>query len=223
MTALNAGACAENDCDQDHEKEQTGADMKTNIPNKITAGRLLLAIVFFVLVCYEDRTTLFWADAVFIVACATDFLDGYFARRLNQITVFGRIADPFCDKVIVCGGFVLMAGRSDFIQPWMVVVLISREFLVSSIRGYAESQGIAFGAEMAGKVKAVVQMIALAVAVWFKAYQSLPFLPETLSRWLCYTAVYLALVLTVLSAITYIVKARKAFAPSDGEHAGAPD
>jgi CDP-diacylglycerol--glycerol-3-phosphate 3-phosphatidyltransferase len=196
--------------------------MKMNVPNKITAGRLLLAVVFFVLVSYDDRTTLLWADVVFVVACATDFLDGYFARRLNQVTAFGRIADPFCDKVIVCGGFVLMAGRSDFIQPWMVVLLISREFLVSSIRGHAESQGIAFGAEMAGKVKAVVQMIALGVAVWFKAYQSLPFLPETLSRCLCHTAVYLALVLTVLSAITYIRKAQKAFAPSEGEDADAP-
>lgn len=192
--------------------------MKTNIPNKITAGRLVLAIVFFVLVSYEDPTTLLWAAIVFVVACATDFLDGYLARRLNQSTVFGRIADPFCDKVIVCGGFVLMAGRSDFIVPWMVVLLISREFLVSSIRGYAESQGVAFGAEMAGKVKAVVQMIALGFAVWFKAYQSLPFLPETLSRWLCFAAVYLALALTVTSAVTYIVKARRVFTAPEAEN-----
>ena len=196
--------------------------MTNNIPNKITAGRLALAIVFFVLVSSEDSTTLFWADMVFVVACVTDFLDGYFARRLNQVTAFGRIADPFCDKVIVCGGFVLMAGRSEFIQPWMVVLLISREFLVSSIRGYAESRGIAFGAEMAGKVKAVMQMIALGCAVWFHAYDRILFFPETFSRWLCHTAVYLALTMTVLSAITYIVKARKAFAPPEDEDADAP-
>lgn len=189
--------------------------MTNNVPNKITAGRLVLAIVFFVLVSYEDSTTLFWADVVFIVACATDWLDGYFARRLNQVTAFGRIADPFCDKVIVCGGFVLMAGRSDFIQPWMVVLVISREFLVSSIRGYAESHGIAFGAEMAGKIKAGVQMGALGGAVWLKAYGSLPFLPENVSRWLCHATVYLALFMTVLSAITYIIKARKMFANAD--------
>ena len=196
--------------------------MTNNVPNKITAGRLVLAIVFFVLVSYEDSTTLFWADVVFIVACATDWLDGYFARRLNQVTAFGRIADPFCDKVIVCGGFVLMAGRSDFIQPWMVVLVISREFLVSSIRGYAESHGIAFGAQMAGKVKAVMQMIAVGCAVWFHAYGRLLFFPETFSRWLCYTAVYLALTMTVVSGITYIIKARKTFAPSEGQDTSAP-
>jgi len=186
--------------------------MKTNIPNKITAGRLVLAAIFFVLVSYDGRTTLCWAAAVFALACVTDFLDGYLARRLDQATAFGRVADPFVDKVIVCGGFVLMAGRSDFIVPWMVVVLISREFLVSSIRGYAESQGVAFGAEMAGKIKAVVQMFALGFAIYFKACGSLPFLPEAPSRWLCSAGVYLALILTVASAATYIVKARRVFA-----------
>jgi len=186
--------------------------MKTNIPNKITAGRLVLAAVFFVLVSYDDPTTLSWAVVVFVIACVTDFFDGYFARRLNQSTAFGRVADPFVDKVIICGGFVLMAGRSDFIVPWMVVVLISREFLVSSIRGYAESQGVAFGAEMAGKVKAVVQMIALGAAIYFKAWGNILFLPTMVSSWLCFAAVYLALALTVTSAVTYIVKARRVFA-----------
>ncbi len=197
--------------------------MTNNVPNKITVGRLLLAIVFFVLVSHDNTKTLFgikilfWADVVFVVACVTDFLDGYLARKLNQVTAFGRIADPFCDKVIVCGGFVLMAGRTEFIQSWMVVLLISREFLVSSIRGYAESQGIAFGAELAGKVKAVVQMIALGCVVWFHAYDRILFFPKIFSRWLCYTAVYLALFMTVRSAVTYIIKARKAFAPSGEE------
>ena len=103
----------------------------------------------------------------------------------------------------------------------MVVLLISREFRVSSIRGYAESQGIAFGAEMAGKVKAVMQMIALGAAVYFKASGNLLFLPETVSRWLCHTAVYLALVMTVVSAITYIVKARRVFAAPEAEKGDA--
>ena len=202
--------------------------MTNNVPNKITAGRLMLAVVFFILVSYEKTDTLLgiktllWADIVFVVACVTDFLDGYLARKLNQETAFGRIADPFCDKVIVCGGFVLMAGRSDFIQPWMVVLLISREFLVSSIRGYAESQGIAFEAEMVGKVKAVMQMIAVGCAVWFHAYDRILFFPETFSRWLCYTAVYLALSMTVFSGITYIIKARKAFASPEEDDTDAP-
>jgi CDP-diacylglycerol--glycerol-3-phosphate 3-phosphatidyltransferase len=194
-----------------------------NLPNRITLGRLILAVVFFVLVSFDDPAALTWAEAVFVAACVTDFLDGYLARKYHLETAFGRIADPFVDKVIICGGFVLLAGRpvlgdggAALIQPWMVVVLISREFLVSSIRGYAESQGVAFGAELAGKMKAVAQMVALGLAIWCTAHGTVPLLPPALSRGLTLAAVYLALVLTVASAVTYCVKARRLFSPTAG-------
>ena len=192
-----------------------------NLPNKITLSRLIMSFVFFVLVSFDDRSTLLWAETVFILACVTDYFDGYFARKMNLSTAFGRIADPFVDKVIICGGFALMAGRvgphgASLIQPWMVVVLISREFLVSSIRGYAESHDIAFGAEMSGKIKAVLQMIALGCAVYFYAYNDLPIFPASASRWVTLVFIYSALALTLLSAVTYVLKAEKLFAT--GEH-----
>lgn len=189
-----------------------------NLPNKITLSRLVLSVVFFVLVSFDDRAALNWAETVFILACVTDYFDGYFARKMNLVTSFGRIADPFVDKVIVCGGFALVAGRTgmaapSLIMPWMVVVLISREFLVSSIRGHAESQGVAFGAELAGKIKAVVQMFALGFAIYFYAHGDLPFVPHAPAKLITVVFIYAALALTVLSAITYVVKAKGGFAP----------
>jgi len=187
--------------------------MMLNLPNKVTLSRLGLAVVFFVLVSFDSPACLDWANVVFIIAGLTDILDGYLARKYHLATAFGRVADPFVDKVIVCGGFALLASRTPAVAPWMVVVLISREFLVSSIRGYAESHGTPFGAELAGKVKAVVQMVALAVVIYVKAHGHLPLLPGTASRWAAAGAVYLALVLTVLSAVVYVVKARGGVAP----------
>jgi len=185
--------------------------MNLNLPNKVTLSRLGLAVVFFVLVSFDHPACLDWANVVFIIAGLTDILDGYLARKYNLATAFGRVADPLVDKVIVCGGFALLASRTPAIAPWMVVVLISREFLVSSIRGYAESHGTAFSAELAGKAKAVVQMIALAVVIYVKAHGHLPLLPGVASRWVAVDVVYLALVLTVLSAIVYVVKAHRSF------------
>jgi len=182
--------------------------MKLNLPNKITFSRLLLAAVFFVLASFDDRAALNGSLAVFVVACLTDFLDGYLARKYHLVTTLGRIADPFVDKVIVCGGFVLLVGRSPYIAPWMVVVLISREFLVSSIRGHAESRGVAFGAELVGKVKAAIQMFAVGFAVSMKANGDLLFLPAGVSAWVTTLTVYVAVVVTVLSAVAYVVKAR---------------
>jgi CDP-diacylglycerol---glycerol-3-phosphate 3-phosphatidyltransferase len=186
-----------------------------NLPNRITLGRLLLAVVFFILVSFDGQAVLNWALAIFVIACLTDFLDGYFARKYNMVTALGRIADPFVDKVIVCGGFVLLVGRSPYIAAWMVVVIISREFLVSSIRGYAESEGVEFGAEMAGKIKAAWQMVAVAFVIAMKANGHLFGLPwpETLT-WI---GVYGSVVLSILSAATYCVKAKKLFAPQPPE------
>lgn len=183
-----------------------------NLPNKITLTRLLLALVFFVLVTFEQTKTLDWALAIYIVACATDYFDGYFARKLNLITSFGRIADPFVDKVIVCGGFALMASRQHAdhvspVMPWMVVVLICREFLVSGIRDESESKGIEFGAEFTGKLKAAFQMVALGFAIHLYTHGDIPFFGAEWGKWITEALIYIALALTVLSALTYILKA----------------
>ncbi|MBM4017435.1 MAG: CDP-diacylglycerol--glycerol-3-phosphate 3-phosphatidyltransferase [Planctomycetes bacterium] len=156
--------------------------MRRHIPNLLTAGRFILAVALFaVLAAYTGPEStvlglpaLDAALAVFIVACLTDAVDGYLARRLGHLTTFGRIADPFVDKIIVCGTLVYLIG-DPFLhpgpggamenpsgwQPWMAVVIVARELLVTGMRSFSESHGIPFAATLSGKVKMFVQCVAI--------------------------------------------------------------
>ncbi|MEW4526065.1 CDP-diacylglycerol--glycerol-3-phosphate 3-phosphatidyltransferase [Maioricimonas sp. JC845] len=135
-----------------------------NLPNAITVLRLVLSIVLFVLI---ERGQLWLMCAVlFAVAAFTDFLDGYLARKYGQVTVLGRILDPFVDKIIVCGTFIFLQNRSvdgldSGISSWMTFVVIAREMYVTSLRAVLEQQGVDFSARWSGKIKMVVQSIAL--------------------------------------------------------------
>jgi len=117
------------------------------------------------------------AIALFVLAATTDFIDGYLARKWNVISMFGRLMDPFCDKVLILGTFIYFAGprfsveawvegeklltMATGIYPWMVVVIIARELLVTSIRGILESMGHTTGAKWAGKMKMILQSFIL--------------------------------------------------------------
>lgn len=140
-----------------------------NPPNIITSARFVLAIVIFVLLPMEQY---FLSLILFIIAAGTDWVDGYLARRNNQVTQLGRILDPFCDKIIICGMFILIAiemvklqasgiiSSEDsiyIIQGWMAVVVVGREILVTALRGFIEQHGGDFSANMPGKLKMVFQ------------------------------------------------------------------
>jgi CDP-diacylglycerol--glycerol-3-phosphate 3-phosphatidyltransferase len=108
---------------------------------------------------------------LFVVTALTDMLDGILARRLNLETTFGRIADPFADKVLVIGSFIFLLGFMDSpIRSWMVVVIVSREFLVSGLRGFIEGQGHKFSAKMWGKVKVTSQYVLIGWTIFFFAH-----------------------------------------------------
>ncbi len=186
-------------------------------PNRITLLRFLGSLVLFVileLVGDElDASTLYAGLAfwLFIVIAATDYLDGYLARRGNQITSFGRIADPFVDKVLVIGAMVYLAvldWSQHWFPAWIVVAVVAREFLVTGIRGYVESQGLAFPADWFGKVKMIVQCIAIGVVLGIHAFGW----PGPLRAFLEMTAqvfVYATLVTTVGSGTSYVLKTRR--------------
>lgn len=141
------------------------------LPNALTSLRLGLAVVFVVLLSSGSlsATVLSAAAALFVVAALTDALDGWLARRLNAITPFGRVMDPFADKVLVLSAFVLLAGpgfhdgevQLSGVRPWMAVVVLARELLVTSLRGLVESRGGDFSATVSGKLKMIVQSIAV--------------------------------------------------------------
>lgn len=132
------------------------------LPNQLTASRLGLAVVLFVLIELEAWG---WCLAVFALAALTDWLDGYLARLQGLTSALGRAFDPLVDKVLTCGAFIFLLPVGDepgWLKPWMVVVIVSRELLVTGLRGYFESVGIAFGADWLGKLKMVLQCAALA-------------------------------------------------------------
>ena len=126
------------------------------------------------------------------------------ARKKGLLTDFGRIADPFVDKIIVCGGFILLIQHADnLISSWMVVVIVAREFLVNSIRSYSESKGVEFGATIWGKAKMFIQSLTISLILLFFAY--LPYL-EVLKLGIV-VMLWITVIITLVSGIKYLVKA----------------
>jgi CDP-diacylglycerol--glycerol-3-phosphate 3-phosphatidyltransferase len=194
--------------------------MKVNWANRVTIGRLILAIIFLVLLSQyraESAGRLGWlldvCLAIFIVAALTDILDGYLARKFNQVTTFGRVSDPFVDKLLVCGAFIFFATAdfaagnprvSSFVAPWMVVVIVGRELLVSGIRGFSESQGRMFAANVFGKVKMFVQCVTIGFVLGCRVHG------ESVWGWfvpLRHLLVWLTVAITALSVLGYAVRA----------------
>jgi CDP-diacylglycerol---glycerol-3-phosphate 3-phosphatidyltransferase len=195
-------------------------------PNRITALRFLGALALFVLFAvrghlqpdevWEHQDMLLFAFWLFIATAVSDILDGYLARRGNQITAFGRIADPFVDKVLVLGAMIFLAvmpWSREFFPAWVVVVILAREFLVTGIRGYVESIGGQFPADWFGKVKMFTQCFAVGSAIGLYAFQ---WSEEGFLFVRLVTKIFvIATLLTSLgSGLSYILKTRQILAES---------
>lgn len=201
-----------------------------NVPNQLTALRLILAIVLFVLMGIaqsmlsteggaERAESLYFASTIiFLIAAGTDWMDGFWARRYGQVTVFGRIFDPFVDKVIICGAFIsLVADPRSQVAAWMAVVIVAREILVTALRGFFEQRGTDFSASMSGKLKMVLQCAAAAASLltlsapvgttWHPAWLG------SATWWLIWSAV----AITVYSGGEYVLAAAKLLRTADSE------
>lgn len=185
-----------------------------NLPNKITVSRFFLSIIYFVLLyfaVYKSTINIRMLDislAVFIIASLTDVLDGYLARKYKMVTLFGRVADPFVDKILICGSFIFLVSW-DVVQPylssWMVVVIVTREFLVHGIRGMAESRGIAFPSTAWGKQKTLIQCLTI---VWILFYVG-HLQADAIAINIMFSLIWLTIISTVISGLTYFYKARQ--------------
>ena len=196
-----------------------------NLPNQLTLSRIAIAFVLFALLAlhlggislFPSEAAAMWTAAiVFGVCVSTDWLDGMIARRRNQVTTFGRIADPFADKLLVLGTLMFMVELCDLIPAWFVVVLLAREFLVSGLRSYLESQGIPFGARWGGKIKMILQSILIpAVFVVEAIFPE----PGTGGPWRVAAQVllYATLAATIISMLDYLKAARTAVPPKGTE------
>jgi CDP-diacylglycerol--glycerol-3-phosphate 3-phosphatidyltransferase len=203
-----------------------------NIPNQLTVARLILSVVFFVLLAMEThgdihdtlvpgkiKILLNASILVFVLAVLTDFLDGYLARKWGLVSTFGRIADPFADKIVICGGFIMLTGLAPrVVEPWYAVVIIFREFLVSGLRSFLESRGVAFGAAASGKLKMVLQSITIPVVIFYQAnIVGEPInLWDTIWWWVVYGFLSMTLLLTVGSCLSYIQRAIVLIRAQDG-------
>jgi CDP-diacylglycerol--glycerol-3-phosphate 3-phosphatidyltransferase len=133
-----------------------------SVPDQLTFARALAVPVVVVLFAWDFPDHAYWATAVFVVAMATDQVDGWLARRWNQTSAFGSLFDPIADKVLVMSALVMLIAEG--VAPaWMVAAIIAREFLVSGLRLAAIEKGVVIGARDLGKLKTWAQALAVAV------------------------------------------------------------
>ncbi len=130
------------------------------IPNILTYIRIGMLPLILVIVNQDSRQFSFWAAIIFAFAAFTDLFDGYFARKLNQVTILGKLLDPLADKLIVSGILIILVpmGR---VASWLVIVLLAREFAITGLRGIAASEGMVIAASPLAKFKTIYQMLAL--------------------------------------------------------------
>lgn len=181
-----------------------------NIPNLITISRLLMAVVLFVLI--EANGWWKTATVLFLIAAATDFLDGYIARRYGLVTPLGRILDPFADKIIICGSFVFLLSdggteAKSGVTAWIVVVILAREMFVTSLRGFLEQRGQDFSAAFSGKLKMALQCAAVPLCLLSmdtairQRYGDLVLIRDI--------TLWAAVAVTVFSGVEYSIRATK--------------
>ena len=170
-----------------------------SIPNILSFVRILLIPIFVWLYVTAGTSGEYYLAAAVVVASGiTDFLDGQIARRCNMITEFGKFLDPLADKLLVCSALICLVDLKQ-LPAWMVIVIISREFIISGFRLVASDNGIVIAASYWGKFKTTFQMISVILLI-----VRIPAL--TVLTQIC---VWTALVLTVISLVDYIAKNHK--------------
>lgn len=199
--------------------------MKLNLPNKITISRICLIplVIFFYLanfIPYGIGKIL--AAVFFMLAAYTDHLDGHFARKYNQVTNLGKFLDPIADKLLVFGALVLICCDGVVTQQFafaqiVLFVMIARDFIVSALRQVAASNNVIISADKWGKLKTVLQDIAISVLLVFSALLSLasfvtiPALLLSILQWVGHVTIALATLVSILSGINYCIKNKEVF------------
>ncbi len=201
--------------------------MLKQIPNILTGGRLVLAIVFLVMILLEpklpaDRDMSFpsyldLAFVIFVIASLTDMFDGYAARKLNVASKFGRIVDPLADKILICGAFIVFAiiGQPKlfhfnkyilFFIHWLIVgIIIFRDVYVTILRHIAESRGINFGAVLSGKIKVFLHYFTVGTIVVKMAHVQ----TALWGYWFTTITLIIMVIVTIISGLTYHIRWKK--------------
>ena len=171
-----------------------------NLPNKLTILRMIMIIPFVVFMLVPIGGTGKWiALALFVIASLTDLLDGKIARKYNLVTTFGKFMDPLADKLLVCSALICLVEMGK-IPAWIVIIIVSREFIISGFRLVASDKGVVIAAGYWGKFKTVSQMIMIILLM-------LDF--GGVFAVLTQIFIWLSVALTIISLLTYIMQNRK--------------
>ena len=169
-----------------------------NLPNKLTVLRVIMIPFFVAALLYDggaNQNMRYVAAELFIIASLTDMLDGKIARKYNLVTNFGKFMDPLADKLLVCSALICMIELRE-LPAWMVIIIISREFIISGFRLVASDNGVVIAASYWGKFKTTFQMIGVVLLIF-----NIPALSMVTT-----IVIWIALALTVISLVDYVVK-----------------
>jgi CDP-diacylglycerol--glycerol-3-phosphate 3-phosphatidyltransferase len=180
-----------------------------NLPNTLTLSRIFLTPLLVVILLTRIEGKEIYGAIIFVIAASTDFLDGYFARKRNQVTTVGKLLDPIADKLLVSSAFISLVELK-LAPAWMVVIIVGREFAISGIRTIAASKGFLMPANWLGKTKMVVQIMALVVLIVADTYIE-PWL--TFGRLLLWMTVVVSLVSAANYLFTFLKFTSKASSP----------
>ena len=174
-----------------------------NLPNKLTLGRIFAIPVFIVLLLMGYRVA---ATVIFILAAFTDMLDGKIARKYDLVTNFGKLMDPLADKLLTMSAFLCLVELGQ-VPAWMVIVILGREFIITGMRQVAAAEGIVIAAGWSGKIKTVLQMVAIPLLL----LNNWPCDPYFGNFPLSLIVLWAALVMTIVSGAEYIIKNKEVF------------
>jgi CDP-diacylglycerol--glycerol-3-phosphate 3-phosphatidyltransferase len=174
-----------------------------NLANKLTLLRIVLVPVFLIFISFNTPIALAISTLIFIVAAITDQLDGYIARRRNQVTRFGKFMDPLADKLLVTSALVALV-QYNIIPTWIAMIIIGREFAVTGLRSIAAAEGIVIAASWWGKIKTVTQMVTII------AYLITLFFESAFIENIAYISLIVATITTLISGIDYFIKNKNA-------------
>jgi CDP-diacylglycerol---glycerol-3-phosphate 3-phosphatidyltransferase len=168
-----------------------------NLPNSLTVSRIFLTPLLVVILLTRMEGKEIYGAVIFVVAALTDFLDGYFARKRNQVTAIGKLLDPIADKLLVTSAFISLVELK-LAPAWMVVIIVGREFAVSGIRSIAASRGFLMPANWLGKTKMVLQTLAVVVLIMADTY---------IEPWLTFgrLLLWITVVVSLVSAGNYLI------------------
>ncbi len=186
-----------------------------NLPNQLTLTRIILTFVFIYFISKDGLSFVVAATLLFILACLTDFADGYIAKKYHLVSDFGKLMDPIADKFLILAAFLAFV-RMQVVENWMVILILGREIIVTSLRIFALTKTKVLAAERAGKHKTVSQMVAIFAILGFIIFKKSLYIRSQWSEsieiwWRCGIDMLMLMTvgLTLISGLAYIWNNRK--------------